>query len=116
MRGAWKAGARWSSVRVRGNHPLVTNADSKAPARGDGREENEVAPGLRVSLVPAGTRVRVLAGSLADQLGIVVEHSEKQGVRVQIGSLGVWLKDSEVELVSPLRDRPMLRSSHRKDR
>jgi hypothetical protein len=69
----------------------------------------------RPSIIPMGARVRVLAGSLNGQVGVVTEVDEKQGIRVQVGALRTWVREDELLLVGSERDRPMLRSSHRKD-
>ncbi len=65
--------------------------------------------------VAVGTRVRVLEGGLRGQIGVVTELDDKQGIRVQVGALALWLRESELLTVGSERDRPMLRSSHRKD-
>jgi hypothetical protein len=45
----------------------------------------------------------------------VTEVDEKQGVRVQVGALAVWLGEQDVLAVGSERDRPVLRTSHRRD-
>ena len=52
---------------------------------------------------------------IAWQVGVVTEVDEKQGIRVQVGALRTWVREDELLLVGSERDRPMLRSSHRKD-
>ena len=69
----------------------------------------------RPSILPVGSRVRVLEGGLRGQVGVVTELDEKQGLRVQVGALAVWLREQDVLAVGSERDRPVLRSSHRRD-
>ncbi len=70
----------------------------------------------RPSAVPVGARVRVLEGGLRGQVGVVTELDEKQGLRVQVGALAAWLREEDVLAVGSERDRPVLRSSHRRER
>jgi len=69
----------------------------------------------RPSVVPVGARVRVLEGGLRGQVGVVTELDEKQGMRVQVGALAVWLREQDVLAIGSERDRPVLRTSHRRD-
>jgi hypothetical protein len=82
-----------------------SDSDSDSDARSRGRP----------SVVPVGTRVRVLEGGLRGQVGVVTELDEKQGLRVQVGALALWLREQDVLAVGSERDRPVLRSSHRRD-
>jgi hypothetical protein len=100
-------------------------ADSRNPQhRGEGLAEHEASTASgasgssakeRPSVVPVGARVRVLEGGLRGQVGVVTELDEKLGMRVQVGALAVWLREQDVLAVGSERDRPVLRSSHRKD-
>jgi hypothetical protein len=94
-------------------------ADSRNPQhRGEARGEQEASASSakeRPSVVPVGARVRVLEGGLRGQVGVVTELDEKLGLRVQVGALAVWLREQDVLAVGSERDRPVLRSSHRKD-
>ncbi len=90
--------------------------DSRNPPReGEARADAEAQPKDRPPALAVGSRVRVLEGGLRGQLGIVTELDEKQGARVQVGALAVWLRESEVLAIGSERARPVLRSSHRRD-
>ena len=84
-------------------------ASDAAPHEG-GESERD-----RPAVVPVGARVRVLEGAWAGQVGLVTETDEKQGIRVQVGALHLWVRADDVLVVARERDRPTLRSSHRKD-
>ena len=87
-------------------------SDEALPGEGEGVRD---VPRDRPSIIPVGALVRVLTGSLNGQVGVVTEVDEKQGIRVQVGALRTWVREDELLLVGSDRDRPMLRSSHRKD-
>jgi hypothetical protein len=89
------------------------NPPSPGEASSDSHDANRARE--RPSVVPVGARVRVLEGGLRGQVGVVTELDEKQGIRVQVGALAVWLKEQDVLAVGSERDRPVLRSSHRRD-